>query len=813
MCRYVAIGLLFFGFLVPDASAQRRLFRRSNCQSCQGNHHHHAVVPVQGITSGFDSTPAMLPMNQPQPQPSTDQRTVAPALPAKMTPVKTAPVKTAPVVRAEKAVSVVQPVVEETRQQPTAFRIQQAESNQSNPNWEGRLFTYEAPTATNENVAKLISNRRRDDRRAEPKAAVAATGLTDHWNTSRTAERRVARDRSTARVASRKTGRRVAKRENSKAGYLWLLPLCLLPFFGWFAFGGRRKKRYATVAAPVAAGTVAAGTAVAAARKTTTTVATGGRTLAANGKVATAGRTTTSTTPVGTSKTSTPVAGKITGGKATAAERTTTSTTIAGTSKTSTPVAGKITGGKATAAGRTTSTTTAAASKTRTPVAETPRKEANVVTGFAGGGKRSFAKGDFEHGVAKNGVWQQPGRKAEVAPSSFTTKMDRPASKRDNLTVIDGICPKTQNLLYAAGITTFGALANSDSHRRVEALIPGGSRFTSKDTTDWTRLARKAMAPRVERATSSEYRDEFNQFERTERDSGNFVNRDANLSAMGRRQRDDLTAIDGICPKTQKRLNAGGIYSYTDLANADASRMESVLKGESSFSRRDTSRWARQAREFSTSKRVSGNFGRELILPETTRRQRDDLTVIEGICQKTQQHLNAGGIYTYAELANADASRIDEVLKAGGPSVSLRDTSWWSREARVFSSEERDCVRRENRDDFTVIRGVDEDLQKAFYAAGIYNFGDLAIADRNRLKQTLTRRDARFASVDVDRYCEQSMRFVRAGFWDADEREMLTELNDMNREVQGFWDRVATQVKRSGESVIEKFNAAAKVGE
>ena len=57
------------------------------------------------------------------------------------------------------------------------------------------------------------------------------------------------------------------------------------------------------------------------------------------------------------------------------------------------------------------------------------------------------------------------------------------------------------------------------------------------------------------------------------------------------------------------------------------------------------------------------------------------------------------------------------------------------------------------------------------------------------------------------------MRFVRAGFWDADEREMLTELNDMNREVQGFWDRVATQVKRSGESVIEKFNAAAKVGE
>ena len=183
--------------------------------------------------------------------------------------------------------------------------------------------------------------------------------------------------------------------------------------------------------------------------------------------------------------------------------------------------------------------------------------------------------------------------------------------------------------------------------------------------------------------------------------------------------------------------------------------------------------------------------------------------MIDGICPKAQRHLNAGGIYSYADLANADASQIDEVLKAAGPSFSLRDTSWWSREARVFSTDERDCERREKRDDFTVIRGVDEDLQEAFYAAGIFNFGDLAISDRGQLKRKLAQRDARFESVDVDRYCEQSMRFVRDGFWDADERDVLFELSDMKREVRSFWDRVTSQAKRSKESVMEKFSAAA----
>ena len=62
---------------------------------------------------------------------------------------------------------------------------------------------------------------------------------------------------------------------------------------------------------------------------------------------------------------------------------------------------------------------------------------------------------------------------------------------------------------------------------------------------------------------------------------------------------------------------------------------------------------------------------------------KDDLKKIEGIGPKCAEHLNNGGINTFAELADAKVERVQEILDAAGPRYKIINPSTWAEQAAL----------------------------------------------------------------------------------------------------------------------------------
>ena len=61
----------------------------------------------------------------------------------------------------------------------------------------------------------------------------------------------------------------------------------------------------------------------------------------------------------------------------------------------------------------------------------------------------------------------------------------------------------------------------------------------------------------------------------------------------------------------------------------------------------------------------------------------DDLTKVEGIGPKIQELLNAAGIMSFAELAEAGADKVKEILEEAGGAMKSKDPSTWSQQAQM----------------------------------------------------------------------------------------------------------------------------------
>lgn len=79
----------------------------------------------------------------------------------------------------------------------------------------------------------------------------------------------------------------------------------------------------------------------------------------------------------------------------------------------------------------------------------------------------------------------------DETPPAVADETDEPAAP-DDLTAIDGVGPKTAQLLAAAGITTFERLAATEVRALREILDEAGSRFRLAKPEDWPQQAREA---------------------------------------------------------------------------------------------------------------------------------------------------------------------------------------------------------------------------------------------------------------------------------------------------------------------------------
>ena len=61
----------------------------------------------------------------------------------------------------------------------------------------------------------------------------------------------------------------------------------------------------------------------------------------------------------------------------------------------------------------------------------------------------------------------------------------------------------------------------------------------------------------------------------------------------------------------------------------------------------------------------------------------DDLTKIEGIGPKAAEALTANGVGTYAELADADAEKVKEILTEASSTLAHLDPTSWPKQAKM----------------------------------------------------------------------------------------------------------------------------------
>lgn len=62
---------------------------------------------------------------------------------------------------------------------------------------------------------------------------------------------------------------------------------------------------------------------------------------------------------------------------------------------------------------------------------------------------------------------------------------------------------------------------------------------------------------------------------------------------------------------------------------------------------------------------------------------KDDLTKIEGIGPKIQGLLNADGIWSFNQLANAPKTRLQKILDDAGPAYTIHKPRTWSAQAKL----------------------------------------------------------------------------------------------------------------------------------
>jgi large subunit ribosomal protein L21 len=81
---------------------------------------------------------------------------------------------------------------------------------------------------------------------------------------------------------------------------------------------------------------------------------------------------------------------------------------------------------------------------------------------------------------------------ASVLPANSAAKKSGKTGAGDDLTKIEGIGPKIADLLHAAGINTFAALAASKTETLSDILHKAGARFASHNPVTWAEQAQLA---------------------------------------------------------------------------------------------------------------------------------------------------------------------------------------------------------------------------------------------------------------------------------------------------------------------------------
>lgn len=168
--------------------------------------------------------------------------------------------------------------------------------------------------------------------------------------------------------------------------------------------------------------------------------------------------------------------------------------------------------------------------------------------------------------------------------------------KSDNLQIVEGIGPKMESVLKENGVNSLAELGAKTVEELQTILNKYGDKYKIIDPKTWPNQAR--LAGNGDFDGLIEYQKRLD----TGRDNAAGMT-DSKLEkyliktgALKAFKQDDLKAIEGIGPATDKLLRENGINTWRDLANSSAESIKAILTAAGSrFALGDPTTWPKQA--------------------------------------------------------------------------------------------------------------------------------------------------------------------------------------------------------------------------
>lgn len=219
---------------------------------------------------------------------------------------------------------------------------------------------------------------------------------------------------------------------------------------------------------------------------------------------------------------------------------------------------------------------------------------ASSLSGAAGAGLGLTSSGNDDNN--SDATDNSANQESKSGSSGSAKKSVYSGVKSDNLQIIEGIGPKMEIVLKENGVNTHAELASKSPDELQAILGKYGDKYKIIDPTTWAQQAGYAASGDYDGMIDLQKKldtGKDNASGLTDSKLEKYLIKTGALKAF---KQDDLKAIEGIGPATEKLLHSNGIMTWRDLANTEASAVKAILNAAGSrFALGDPTTWPKQA--------------------------------------------------------------------------------------------------------------------------------------------------------------------------------------------------------------------------
>ena len=172
------------------------------------------------------------------------------------------------------------------------------------------------------------------------------------------------------------------------------------------------------------------------------------------------------------------------------------------------------------------------------------------------------------------------------------------ALKPDNLQVVEGIGPKMNEVLKKHGVHTWAELGSSN-FTQLRGILDkeNPKRYRIIDPTTWPSQAKLAHDGDWEKLIAMQKQLDTGRAGVSNHETDSKVEKMLiKLGVLKKWKQDDLKAVEGIGPKIEGLLKAGGIDTWRKLSNAQVSVIQGILNNAGKrYKLADPTTWPKQA--------------------------------------------------------------------------------------------------------------------------------------------------------------------------------------------------------------------------